>query len=60
MWPRDSALTAAALNLAGYGELSSRFFDLCGRVIAAQGYFLHKYNPDGSLGSSWHPWDSDG
>lgn len=60
MWPRDGALTAAALDLAGYGELSRRFFDFCGRVISDQGYFLHKYNPDGSLGSSWHPWYSDG
>src|SRR5437016_12893372 len=24
------------------------------------GYLLHKYNPDGSLGSSWHPWVHDG
>jgi glucoamylase len=60
MWPRDGALTAAALDLAGYGELSRRFFDFCGRVISDQGYFLHKYNPDGSLGSSWHPWYNDG
>jgi GH15 family glucan-1,4-alpha-glucosidase len=60
MWPRDGALTAAALDLAGYGELSRCFFDFCGRVISDQGYFLHKYNPDGSLGSSWHPWYSDG
>jgi GH15 family glucan-1,4-alpha-glucosidase len=60
MWPRDGALTAAALDLAGYGELSRRFFDFCGRAISDQGYFLHKYNPDGSLGSSWHPWYSDG
>ncbi len=41
-------------------ELSRRFFDCCGRVISERGYFLHKYNPDGSLGSSWHPWYSDG
>jgi GH15 family glucan-1,4-alpha-glucosidase len=60
MWPRDGALTAVALDLAGYGELSRRFFDFCGRVISDKGYFLHKYNPDGSLGSSWHPWSSDG
>jgi GH15 family glucan-1,4-alpha-glucosidase len=60
MWPRDGALTAAALDLAGYGELSRRFFDFCGRVISHKGYFLHKYNPDGSLGSSWHPWYRDG
>ncbi|MGE3536170.1 MAG: glycoside hydrolase family 15 protein [Candidatus Tectimicrobiota bacterium] len=60
MWPRDGALTAAALDLAGYGELSRRFFDFCARVIFQGGYFLHKYNPDGSLGSSWHPWYVEG
>lgn len=60
MWPRDGALTAAALDLAGYRELSRRFFDYCGRIISDKGYFLHKYNPDGSLGSSWHPWYGDG
>lgn len=60
MWPRDGALTAVALDLAGYGELSRRFFDFCGKVISDKGYFFHKYNPDGSLGSSWHPWYNDG
>lgn len=59
MWPRDGALTAAALDFAGYGELSQRFFDFCGRIISDKGCFLHKYNPDGSLGSSWHPWYGD-
>lgn len=59
MWPRDGALTAAALDLAGYGELSQRFFGFCGRIISERGYFLHKYNPDGALGSSWHPWYGD-
>jgi GH15 family glucan-1,4-alpha-glucosidase len=59
MWPRDGALTAAALDDAGYGDLSRRFFEFCARVIANAGYFLHKYNPDGSLGSSWHPWYGD-
>ena len=59
VWPRDGALTAAALDAAGYGELSRQFFVFCGRVISGRGYFLHKYNPDGSPGSSWHPWYAD-
>ena len=25
-----------------------------------EGYLLHKFNPDGSFGSSWHPWLRDG
>ena len=56
MWPRDGALVAAALDQAGYHHISRRFFDFCGRVIERDGYFLHKYNPDGTLASSWHPW----
>lgn len=59
VWPRDGALTVAALDAAGYGELSRQFFAFCGRVISGRGYFLHKYNPDGSPGSSWHPWYAD-
>jgi len=55
-WPRDGALAAYALIKAGHGGISRRFFDFCARVIHEKGYFLHKYNPDGSLASSWHPW----
>ena len=25
-----------------------------------EGYLLHKFNPDGSFGSSWHPWIREG
>jgi len=61
LWPRDGALVADALDLAGYGEVTRRFFYLCGDLITREGYLLHKYNPDGSLGSSWHAWStSDG
>ncbi|MFQ5441835.1 MAG: glycoside hydrolase family 15 protein [Thermodesulfobacteriota bacterium] len=56
MWPRDGALTAYALDMAGYHEITRRFFNYCGKVIEREGYFLHKYNPSGSPASSWHPW----
>jgi GH15 family glucan-1,4-alpha-glucosidase len=62
MWPRDGALTAYALDMAGYLGITRHFFDFCLDIISkgkeSSGYFLHKYNPDGSLGSSWHPWIS--
>lgn len=58
LWPRDGALVAEALDLAGYGEVTRRFFYLCGELITREGYLLHKYNPDGSLGSSWHGWST--
>lgn len=60
MWPRDGALVAAALTDAGYSEITRRFFAFCHQAITREGYLLHKYNPDGSLASSWHSWYSDG
>jgi len=60
MWPRDGALCSQALILAGHSELSRRFFRFCQRVIEPEGYFLHKYNPTGTLASSWHPWLKEG
>lgn len=64
MWPRDGALVAYALDMAGHLGITRRFFDFCLEIVSkgkeSGGYFLHKYNPDGSLGSSWHPWVSGG
>ncbi|HEY0757176.1 MAG TPA: glycoside hydrolase family 15 protein [Ktedonobacteraceae bacterium] len=61
MWPRDGALVANALSHAGYAEVTRGFFDFCNAVLTEKGYLLHKYNPDHSWGSSWHPWiDSSG
>lgn len=60
MWPRDAALVIYALDLAGYGEAARRWFRLCSEIIQERGFFLHKYNPDGTLGSSWHPWLAGG
>lgn len=64
MWPRDGALVAYALDHAGYHGITRRFFEFCLNIIKkgkeSVGYFLHKYNPDGSLGSSWHPWILNG
>ncbi|HLU24306.1 MAG TPA: glycoside hydrolase family 15 protein [Longimicrobiales bacterium] len=56
MWPRDGALIAEAFDRAGYGTLAYRFFNFAGHLIKQEGYFLHKYNPDRTLASSWHPW----
>jgi GH15 family glucan-1,4-alpha-glucosidase len=56
VWPRDGALVAHALDMAGYPETTSKFFKFCADVITPAGYLLHKYNPDRSLASSWHPW----
>ena len=58
-WPRDGALAAYALIKAGHSGISRRFFEFCSKIIHRDGYFLHKYNPDCSLASSWHPWLQD-
>lgn len=60
MWPRDGALVAHALDRAGYSETTRRFYRFCARALAPGGFFWHKYHPDGSVGSSWHPWIVDG
>lgn len=56
MWPRDGALVANAMSHAGYSEITRSFYDFCNSVLTPGGYLLHKYNPDRSWGSSWHPW----
>jgi len=60
LWPRDGALTANAFDKVGSFNAAQRFFQFCSDVITEEGYFMHKYRPDGSLGSSWHPWIRDG
>jgi glucoamylase len=56
MWPRDASFITMAMGEAGYLVLSSRFFNFCSKIILPQGWYFHKYQPDGSPGSSWHPW----
>ena len=52
-WPRDGALVAHMMDIAGYPEVPRRFYHFCSQIIVPKGYFLHKYNPDGSPASSW-------
>ncbi len=56
MWPRDGALVARSLDKCGYKEMTKQFFQFCADVITDEGFLLHKYRPDRSLGSSWHSW----
>lgn len=56
IWPRDASYAALALARAGDHLVAQRFFAFADRVIAPEGHFMHKYSPDMSLGSSWHPW----
>ncbi|WP_168119276.1 glycoside hydrolase family 15 protein [Paenibacillus sp. HB172176] len=56
MWPRDGALIAEAMSMAGYQSVIVPFFHFCAAALAPEGYLYHKYNPDGTVGSSWHPY----
>jgi GH15 family glucan-1,4-alpha-glucosidase len=66
VWPRDGAIVSQALDRAGYGSLSRQFLEFCTQKAASfsysasildeTGFLMHKYNPDGSVGSSWQPW----
>lgn len=60
MWPRDGAFSAMALDMAGNFNIAERFFEFCNHVITDDGYLMHKYRSDESLGSSWHPWMRNG
>ena len=60
MWPRDGAFVARAFIDTGYPMVSSQFFNFCAGLLKPEGYFLHKFSPDGSVGSTWHPWWKDG
>lgn len=60
LWMRDAAFVCDAMDRAGFPELTRRFLLLANDVIRDEGYFLHKYNPDGSPAPLWQPWVRDG
>ena len=60
MWPRDGALISRSLDKSGYTDITDNFFDFCAEMVSHDGYLFHKYLPDKSYGSSWHPWYKDG
>ncbi|MFP3064973.1 MAG: glycoside hydrolase family 15 protein [Sulfolobus sp.] len=59
-WPRDSAIASYALDIAGYGDLAIRHYTFISRLVSEEGFLYHKYNPDMTLASSWHPWFLNG
>lgn len=60
VWPRDGALCALSLLEAKEYTTAKHFLEFCSDVMAHEGYLMHKYLADKSLGSSWHPWMKDG
>lgn len=58
LWTRDGAFIANALDLAGYPFFTRKFFNFCAKLVHKDGYFLQKYNADGTVASGWHAaWD---
>ncbi len=55
-WPRDGAYALWPLIRMGYVAEPRRFFEFTRRALHHSGYLMHKYQADGALGSSWHPY----
>jgi len=49
-----------AMGKAGYESYARKLMEFCEQVISPEGYLMHKYRADTSLGSSWHPWLQQG
>lgn len=55
-WPRDGAYALMPLARLGYKAELRNFFAFCRQGLHPDGYLLHKYQPDGAIGSSWQPY----
>jgi len=55
VWPRDGAYAMWPLIRLGIYEEPRRFFSFCRDIIDVEGYLAHKFQPDRSIGSTWHP-----
>lgn len=54
-WPRDGSYAIWPLIRLGFTTEARNFFDFCRDIIHEDGYMMHKYQPDRSIGSTWHP-----
>ncbi len=58
LWTRDGAFVANSLDLANYRHITRKFYQFCSEIVHDRGYFLQKYNADGTVASGWHTaWD---
>lgn len=60
IWMRDGSICSMTLMALGERNIPEKFFSFCAKVLHEKGYFLHKYNADESVGSSWLPWWKNG
>lgn len=54
-WPRDAAYALWPLIRLGHYEEAKQFFEFARDTKHKDGYLMHKYQPDRSIGSTWHP-----
>ncbi len=55
VWPRDGAFVIWPLLRLGYKDEARNFFKFCRDIVTPDGYLQHKFQPDRSIGSTWHP-----
>lgn len=54
-WPRDGAYAVWPLMRLGHFDEAKKFFEFARDTMHRDGYMMHKYQPDRSIGSTWHP-----
>ena len=54
-WPRDGAYAVWPLIRLGMFNEAKNFFGFARDTMHRDGYMMHKYQPDRSIGSTWHP-----
>ncbi len=54
-WPRDAAYALWPLIRMGQFAEARKFFAFARDTMHRGGYMMHKYQPDRSIGSTWHP-----
>lgn len=60
VWPRDAAHSLTPLVRLGYVDEAMQYFKFVERTMHPKGYMHQKYQPDGGLGSTWHPMVQNG
>jgi oligosaccharide amylase len=54
-WFRDGGYVSEAMDVSRLQELSSRFLQFAALCQSPDGSFVHRFFPDGVVGSTWHP-----
>lgn len=55
-WPRDGGYALWPLARLGYKTELKNYFAFCRQGLDPEGFLHHKYQADGAIGSSWHPY----